>query len=114
MKLHYLEIVSPNIDAVCSGYEAAHGVRFGPPDDMLGGARTANLPDGGLVGVRGPMNESEEPVVRPYWLVEDIHAALAAATSAGGEVVHPPLEIPGKGTFAIYIQGNTHQGLWQL
>ena len=27
---------------------------------------------------------------------------------------HPPLEIPGHGTFAIYIQGGVHHGLWQL
>lgn len=26
----------------------------------------------------------------------------------------PPLEIPGKGTFAIYIQGGVDHGLWQL
>ena len=103
MNVHYLEIVSSDIDAVCSAYEGAQGARFGPPDAMLGGARTATLPDGGLVGVRGPLHESEEPVVRPYWLVNDIQAALAAATSAGSEVAHPPLEIPGKGTFAIYL-----------
>ena len=94
MRLHYLEIVSPNIDAVCAAYEASHGVQFGPPDAMLGGARTADLPDGGLIGVRGPLHQTEESVFRPYWLVADIYAALAAATSAGGEVAHPPLEIP--------------------
>jgi hypothetical protein len=25
-----------------------------------------------------------------------------------------PLEIPGKGTFAIYLQGGVDHGLWQL
>jgi hypothetical protein len=25
-----------------------------------------------------------------------------------------PLEIPGKGTFAIYLQGDVDHGLWQL
>ncbi|MCG6990067.1 MAG: hydroxylase, partial [Gemmatimonadetes bacterium] len=38
----------------------------------------------------------------------------AAAVEAGAEVAHPPLEIPGHGTFAIYIQGGVHHGLWQL
>ena len=33
---------------------------------------------------------------------------------AGGEVAHPPLEIPGHGTFAIYLQGGNDHGLWQL
>jgi hypothetical protein len=49
------------------------------------------------------MHESEEPVVRPYWLVDDIEAALAAAVEAGGEIAHPPMEIPGHGTFALFM-----------
>jgi predicted enzyme related to lactoylglutathione lyase len=60
------------------------------------------------------MRETEEPVVRPYWLVDDIDAAVAAAVQAGGEVAHPPTEIPGRGTFAIYLQGGNDHGLWQL
>lgn len=80
----------------------------------LGNARTAAMPGGGLVGVRAPMHDVEQPVVRPYWLVDDIETAVAAAVEAGGEVAHPPLEIPGHGTFAIYIQGGIHHGLWQL
>ncbi len=65
------------------------------------------------MGVRAPMRETEEPVVRPYWLVDDIEAAVAAAVEAGGELAHPPMEIPGHGTFAIYIQGGIDHGLWQ-
>jgi predicted enzyme related to lactoylglutathione lyase len=52
--------------------------------------------------------------VRPYWLVDDIEAALAAAVSAGAQVALPPMEIPGRGTFAIYIHGRIQHGLWQL
>jgi hypothetical protein len=66
-----------------------------------------------LVGVRAPLRESEEPVVRPYWLVDDIESALAAAVDASAEVAHPPLQIPGHGTFAIYIVGGVEHGLWQ-
>jgi predicted enzyme related to lactoylglutathione lyase len=114
MQIHYLEIVTEGVEAVCAAYAAADGVQFGEPDPGLGNARTAPLPGGGLVGVRAPMHETEEPVVRPYWLVDDIEAAVAAAVEAGGEVAHPPMEIPGHGTFAIYIQGGIHHGLWQL
>ncbi len=60
------------------------------------------------------MHEGEAPVVRPYLLVSNIEAALEEAVAAGGEVAHPPLEIPGRGTFAIYIQGGIHHGLWQI
>jgi uncharacterized protein len=114
MQIHYLEIVTKEVAAVCAAYAATNSVRFGEPDAGLGNARTASLPGGGLLGVRAPLHESEQPVVRPYWLVHDIEAAVAAAVQAGGVVAHPPMEIPGHGTFAIYIQGGIHHGLWQL
>jgi predicted enzyme related to lactoylglutathione lyase len=114
MKTQYLEIVTKDVDAVCAAYAAALGLQFGEPDAGLGNARTARLADGGLLGVRAPLRANEDPVVRPYWLVDDIDAAVAAAVAAGGEVAVPPMEIPGHGTFAIYLQGGNDHGLWQL
>ncbi len=114
MRIHYLEIVTRDVDAVCAAYAAANGVQFGGADAGLGNARTAGLTEGGLVGVRAPLHESEAAVVRPYWLVDDIEAALDAAVEAGGTVAHPPMEIPGHGTFAIYIHGGVQHGLWKL
>ena len=113
MQIQYLEIVTNDVDEVCATYGAEHGVRFGEPDPGLGHARTAALPGGGLVGVRAPLRDTEEPVVRPYWLVDDIEAAVAAVEAAGGQIAHPPLEIPGHGTFAIYVRGGIQHGLWQ-
>ena len=113
MKIHYLEIVTPEAGSICRAYESALGMSFGAPDPMLGGARTAALPTGGTLGVRAPMHESEQPTTRPYWLVDDIEAAVAAAVESGAEIAHPPLEIPGKGSFAILFQGGTQYGLWQ-
>jgi predicted enzyme related to lactoylglutathione lyase len=112
MQVYYLEIVTKEVDAVCAAYAAANGVEFGEPDAGLGKARTAPLAGGGLVGVRAPLRANEEPIVRPYWLVDDIEAAVAKAVKAGGVVAHPPLKIPGHGTFAIYIQGGVIHGLW--
>jgi predicted enzyme related to lactoylglutathione lyase len=112
--VRYLEIVTREVDAVVAAYSSAFNVQFGQPDKGLGGARTASLAGGGLVGVRAPLRETELPVVRPYWLVSDINAAVAAAVQAGGQVAHEPLEIPGHGTFAIYYQGGNDHGLWQL
>jgi uncharacterized protein len=60
------------------------------------------------------LRDTEQPVVRPYWLVDDIKAALDAAAEQGAFVAHAPLDIPGKGRFAIYIQGTVEHGLWQL
>lgn len=113
MQIHYLEIVTADFDAVCATYEAAHGVQFGEPDPGLGGARTAGLPDGSLVGVRAPLRDDEDPVVRPYWLVADLERAVAAAEESGGTIAHPPMEIPGHGRFAIYLLGGIDHGLWE-
>ena len=114
MQLHYLEIVTPEVDATCATYTQLHGVTFSDPEPGLGNARTAALADGGMIGVRAPMHETEEPVVRPYLLVDDIESAAKAAAEAGGEIAHPPMEIPGHGKFAIYIQGGIHHALWQV
>ena len=114
MQIQYLEIVTPDVSAVCATYARVHRVTFSEPDAGLGNARTAVLPNGGLLGVRAPMHEAEKPVVRPYLLVQDIQAAVQAAEAAGGKIAHPPLEIPGHGTFAIFIQGGLHHGLWQI
>jgi uncharacterized protein len=113
MHVYYLEIVTKEVDAVCAAYEAANGVSFGAPDTGLGNARTAEMPGSGLVGVRAPLRETEAPVVRPYWLVDDIEVAVAAAVQAGGELAVSPTKIPGHGTFAIYLQGGVDHGLWQ-
>lgn len=113
MQVDYLEIVTPDVDAVCATYERLHGVTFGEPEPGLGNARTAVLSNGGRVGVRAPMHPAEEPIVRPYLLVDDIEAAAAAAVEAGAVLAHPPMTLPGHGTFAILIQGGINHGLWQ-
>ncbi len=113
MKIEYLEIVTPEVDATCQTLESLHDISFGAPVAELGEARTASLAGGGRIGVRAPMHESEEPVMRPYVLVDDVEAAAAKAEAAGAMIAHPPMEIPGQGKFAIYIQGGIHHGLWQ-
>lgn len=114
MKIQYLEIVSHDVDAACKAYETTNSVSFGDPDEMLGGARTCTLADGLIVGIRGPLRDDEEPVVRPYWLVNNIGQAVAKLEANGALLAMPPMEIPGKGKFAIYILGGNDHGLWQL
>jgi predicted enzyme related to lactoylglutathione lyase len=114
MRIQYLEIVTKDVDAVCAAYAAMNGVQFGESVAGFGNARTASLAGGGLVGVRAPLRETEDPVVRPYWLVEDIEVAVAAVVEAGGQVAVPPTEMPGHGMFAIYLHGGNDHGLWQI
>ncbi len=114
LNVHYLEIVTPSVDETCEALARAHGVEFTEPVAELGNARTADLKDGGRIGVRAPMRETETPIVRPYVLVDDIQAAVKAAEAAGATIALPPMDIPGQGTFAIYILGGIEHGLWQI
>ncbi|HRX79989.1 MAG TPA: hypothetical protein P5307_13050 [Pirellulaceae bacterium] len=114
MQVHYLEIVTQEVDATCATYSQLHGIKFGERDPGLGNARTATLATGGMIGVRAPMHASEQPVVRPYVLVKDIDATVAVAVKAGGELALPPMELPGHGRCAIYFQGGVQHGLWQV
>jgi uncharacterized protein len=114
MQIQYLEIVTKDVEAVCAAYAQLHKVTFGKADASLGGARTAALPDGGMLGVRAPLRETEDPVVRPYLLVDDIESSVKAAAASGAKIAHPPLKIPGHGTFAIFILGGIQHGLWQV
>ncbi len=114
MRIHYLEVVTKEVEAACELYSGIHGVTFGAADQSLGGARTAKLADGGTLGIRAPMHDGERPVTRPYLLVEDIEAAVRAAAESGAEIAVPAMKIPGHGTCAIYFQGGIEAGFWQL
>ena len=111
--IHYLEIVTPDVDLKCETLASIHGVQFSAPIPELGGARTATLPSGGRIGIRGPLRPDEAPVVRPYMLVSDIADAVSKAEAGGATIALPPMELPGQGTFAIYIEGGIEHGLWQ-
>ena len=113
MKVQYLEIVTPEVDALCGQYSTVHGITFSEPDANFGGARTAKLDGGGLIGIRGPLRDTETPVVRPYMLVDDIKAAVESAAEAGAEIAMPPMESPEHGMFAIVIHGGIECGLGQ-
>ncbi len=114
VQIHYLEIVTPAVDASVALHSKIHNVSFSAADESLGGARTARLADGGTLGIRAPMRDTERPVVRAYFLVGDIEEAVAAAARAGAEIAMTPTEIPGHGRFAIIIQGGIESGLWQV
>jgi predicted enzyme related to lactoylglutathione lyase len=114
MKIHYLEIVTQDIDNVCETYEQTHSVKFSEPDESLGNAKTCKLHDGTVVGVRRPMHDAENSVIRPYWLVEDLDEAVAKVKDQGAEIALPRMDMPGKGTIAIYILDSIEYGFWQL
>jgi predicted enzyme related to lactoylglutathione lyase len=113
MPLHYLEIVSNEVDTLADLYQRVHGITFGPPDPDLGQARVATQADGALVGIRKPLAAHEQPIIRTYLAVEDIQQAVKKAEEAGATVAYPPTRQGNRGTFAIVIQGDVEHGLWQ-
>src|SRR5262245_6967303 len=113
MAVHYLEIVSDDVDTLTALYQRMLGLSFGPPDPDLGQARVATQADGTLVGIRQPLAAHEQPILRTYLEVEDIQQAAKNAEDAGAIVAYPPTRQGTRGTFAIVIQGGVQHGLWQ-
>jgi uncharacterized protein len=111
---HYLEIVTPDVDAVCDLYTRAAGLRFDAVDPHLGGARVARLPGGARLGVRGPLRPDEGPLWRIYLRVDDLDAAVSAARDAGAEVGIERMSLGGgHGDIAIVLHGGLEHGYWQ-
>ncbi len=113
MAVHYVEIVSNDVDTLIGLYQRMHGLSFGPPDPDLGQARVATQADGTLVGLRQPLAAHEQPIMRTYLAVDDIHHAVQQAEGAGATIAYGPTRQGQRGTFAIVIQGDVEHGLWQ-
>lgn len=112
-RIHYLEIVCRDVSAQCAALERIHGLTFGPAVADLGQARVTEASDGCLIGVRAPLAEHEQPIMRTYVEVEDIVRALQEAEAAGAVVAYPPTQQGDTGIWAIYFLGDVQFGLWQ-
>ena len=113
MQVHYVEIVSKSVEKQCEVLEQVHGLSFGPEVQDLGQARVAKTANGGLIGVRAPLAENEQPIVRVYFAVDDMTKAVTAAEAAGAVIAYPPTKQGETGTWAIYILDGIQYGLWQ-
>jgi len=113
MRVHYVEIVCHDVAAQCAALERVHGVSFGPEVADLGQARVAEAPNGSLIGVRAPLAQHEQPIIRTYLEVEDIARAVDEAEAVGAAIAYPPTRQGDTGTWAIYILGDVQIGLWQ-
>jgi predicted enzyme related to lactoylglutathione lyase len=112
--IHYLEIVTPDVEAVRTAYEKIGGFHFRSQDPVLGNAYVADLPSGSMCGIRAPMHGGEKPVVRPYLRVNDLKISVETAVQLGAKVMLEYMELPGHGKIAIYELGGIEQGLWQV
>ena len=111
--VHYLEIVCPDVDAQCAALAQVHGVSFGEAVADLGGARVADAPGGSRIGVRAPLADHEQPIIRTYLAVDDIDDAVTKAKVAGAMIAYPPTRQGDTGVWAIYILDGVQVGLWQ-
>ena len=112
-RVHYLEIMCGDVDGQCAALERVHGLSFGPAVADLGGARVAEAAGGSRIGVRAPLADHEQPIIRTYLAVDDIAKAVMEAEAAGAVIAYPPTEQGDTGTWAIYILGDVQVGLWQ-
>lgn len=111
--IYFFEIVAEDAEAARDFYATNFGYVFGDVVPEFGGSYVAHLPEGSMISIRASMHEMETPIVRIYLRVADVHAATAKAEAAGATILLPPMEIPGRGQFAIYQQSGIQQGIWQ-
>jgi predicted enzyme related to lactoylglutathione lyase len=111
--VHYVEIVTNDVDAAVALYQSMHALSFGQPVADLGQARVATRADGTLVGIRKPAASHEQPIVREYVAVDNIQQAVKQAEQHGATVAYPPTPQGQAGTFAIVVHAGTEYGLWQ-
>ena len=112
--VHYLEIITPDVQSLCDLYSKSWGWNFGPAVPELGNAHVAELPDGSLCGIRAPMHTLEKPIVRTYLRVADLEASVRMAAQQGCKILLERMELAGHGIIAIFEKGGIEQGLWQL
>jgi predicted enzyme related to lactoylglutathione lyase len=96
--ISHIEFPADDVERAKRFYGAVAGWEFSEMDGIPGYFlfRTSAETGGGL-GKRG---DSVGGVVRVYIDVDDLEAAVAAATANGGTVVTPPSDIPGQGRYA--------------
>ncbi len=112
--VHYIEIVTPDVEKMCELYSNSFGWIFQPASPQLGNARVTELQDGSLYGIRAPMHATEKALIRLYIRVQDIEAYVQKVTQTGGKILLEPMKIPGYGIIAIYEIGGIEKGLWQV
>ena len=85
-------------------------------EEIYGGYVTAFVDGAPVAGMMKNDPASGNPDVwSTYLRVEDIAAAAEAVMAAGGKVMMPPMEVPGQGHMAMFIDaGGAVVGAWQF
>jgi predicted enzyme related to lactoylglutathione lyase len=96
--ISHIEFPADDVERAQRFYGAVAGWEFSEMAGMPGYFVFRTGPEaGGGLGRRG---ESVGGVVRVYIDVDDLDAAVVAATANGGTIITPASDIPGQGRFA--------------
>ena len=99
------ELVTPDPRAALGFYSELFGWSTAEVD--MGPAGKYTLLKAGGVDVGGavapPPGSNVSPSWLAYWSVLDVDAAAKKATSLGGKVMAPPMDIPNVGRFAVLL-----------
>jgi uncharacterized protein len=111
----WADLSTPDLDGARRFYGALFDWTFDEPDPNMGGY--ANVRRGGktVVGIAPMMEGSDMPTVwSTYLKTSDIHETARRIAAGGGNLLQPPMEIPGAGhmLFAVDATG-AHIGAWQ-
>jgi predicted enzyme related to lactoylglutathione lyase len=107
-RLNYVELPVSDVSATKAFYEAAFGwslTDFGP-------TYAATLTGDTDIGLQGDAAEATAAPL-PVIQVDDLEAALAAVTQAGGDVVRPIFSFPGGRRFQFADPGGNEIAVMQ-
>lgn len=102
----WYELITSDLEAARTFYQSATGWQIGAQSGMPGmDYRMIAAGDGQVGGVMQIDAEMQAAGGRPLWIgyigVDDVDAAVAAITAAGGRIFVPPTDIPDVGRFAM-------------
>lgn len=101
------ELVTRDLDAATAFYTAVFGWEYDVQDmGMPGGYHVIRGGDhggwGGLMTMPAEMPDQVPNHWMVYFMVADTQATTGKVTAAGGQVVMPPMDVPGVGTMATF------------
>jgi predicted enzyme related to lactoylglutathione lyase len=101
----YVDIGSPDPAATAAFYSALFGWSVDDLGPDAGGYRMARIEGDDVAGI-GPQQSPGPPYWTTYFTVDDVDLTAKKVESAGGSVLAPPMDIPGGGRIAVFMDVN--------
>jgi hypothetical protein len=103
----WIDLGSPDLDASVAFYSGLFGWTAHRSDDPnMGGYTIFNQGDSPVAGLGGLMAEGAPPAWAWYAATDDIDATAARVEGSGGKVMAAPMDIPGTGRMAVFMDCN--------